>query len=303
MAPDTTAYSWNLDAAKSAVLAAGAFTDQSQQMKATLLGTADRPDIECFIGCWNKDGGLYEAHPWFQLKTHLRQLRLQFEEITDSDADNANDMRTVIKTAADAIPPVTTQYKAVADVLATAVEEVKQKKLTQQTRFCLTEAFRSLHDRLAPPRVWTDITEILAQRAISTRECETRIIQGQKYLREHGETEVKNYERSAQLPEHECGRQKLLNYADEVRKTVPLVLAEQAPAVNAVLNHATGAADVLSRLIGSLGTFANDYKAAAEELEDASTEKAGSVIQQIDFESSWAIWNEYAETVRKLPAQ
>ncbi len=303
MSPGTTAYSWNLDAAKSAMTAAGAFTGQSQQLKTTLLETTNRPDIERFIGCWNKDGTRYEAHPWFQLKTHLRSLRLLFDDIADRDASNANDMRDVIKTAADAIPPVTAQYKAVADVLATAVEEIKQKKLTPQTRFRLAEAFRTLHDRLTPPQEWTDITEVLAQRAISNRESETKIVQGQKYLRESGETEVKNYERSAEQAEHECGREKLLSYADEVRKTVPLVLASQEPAVNAVLNHATGADDVLARLIGSLGTFANDYKAAAEELADASTEQAGSVIQQIDFESSRAIWNGYAETVKKLSAQ
>ncbi|GHH86857.1 hypothetical protein GCM10018793_60410 [Streptomyces sulfonofaciens] len=302
MRPDITAHSWDLDAARTAIKVVGAYADQTEATRNTLVGTLDRPDLKRDIVCSNANGngtGL-DQHPCFSFRAEGSRLRDLLTRVTDLDASNADDIHAVLKKAADDLQPVTDQYRTVADALAAAVREVHQGALAPQTRERLCEALGTLQKLLRPAHQWTAAKEQLARRTDQNRQLVDQITTAQQIFRKSGAKEAEIYEALAKEGNAACGRDALNRYASDVRTAVAQTVSDQSGAVGDALRHATSAATSLATLIGTLEHFSNSYRTAAEEIRDASMQEVGSVLQQLDFESSRGIWDEYADTVRKL---
>ncbi|KOG85845.1 hypothetical protein [Streptomyces varsoviensis] len=304
MPPETTTpYAWNLDTAKKAITDVGAYRFQYKEIKDTLLGIHAHSDVKRIIHCKNANGSDFDHHPSFGFQGQLSALNNLLSQVIDLDSSNVESIQTVIKTAVDAVPPVTARYQTAAEALAATVEKVKKGTLDQQTRDQLTSQFHALHYLLMPPEEWTQAKQDFAGRIGKNQEFADRIAKLNQDFKSEGERVAREHELLAQKPEAACGRNELLSYASEVRMAIKQVLQQQSLSTSNIVGHATDGANALAKLIGSLNSFANDYKTAAEELDKASLAEVGSLVQRIDFDSSRDIWNEYAETVKKLPSQ
>ncbi|MFF8770830.1 hypothetical protein [Kitasatospora sp. NPDC015120] len=302
MPPDTT-YHWDLDEAKATVSTVDAYRHLADLLKNNLLRDLAHPAIKRYIHCKNEDGEVFDHNPGFDFQAQLYGLRDLVTQETDLDTANAGLTKEVLKSVADAVPAITAQYGTAADALADVVAEVKQGKLTQSTRDRLTEALLSLHTLLQPPEDWTGASEDMAATTAKYRELAERIAKVQKTFEADAEREAKDHEDLARTPEAACGRAELLSYAAEVRREVKRVLDQQAPAVDEAVQHGRDAGNSLARLIGSLGTFAGDYRTAAEEIAKASEAEMGSVLQRFDFAASRTTWEEFAEKVKEVAPQ